>query len=41
VPLSKYCSYVADKGKEIPVQAWAGPEDSSKFKLPDLKTTAT
>jgi hypothetical protein len=41
VLLSKSCSYVADKGKAIPVKAWAGPGDSSKFRLPDFKTTST
>jgi len=36
VLLSKSCNCVADKGKVIPLKAWAGPEDSSKF-----RTTAT
>jgi hypothetical protein len=26
------------KGKAIPVQAWTGPERSSKLKLPDFMT---
>jgi hypothetical protein len=26
------------KGKAIPLQAWAGPEDSKRLKLPDFKT---
>jgi hypothetical protein len=25
------------KGKAIPLQAWTGPEDSRKLRLPDLK----
>jgi hypothetical protein len=26
------------KGKKIPIQAWADPEDSSRMRLPDFKT---
>jgi hypothetical protein len=29
------------KGKAIPLQTWTGPEDSRRFKLPDLKTIGT
>ena len=29
------------KGKAIAVQAWTGPEDSRRFRLPDLKTIGT
>ena len=28
------------KGKAVPLQAWSGPEDSRKFRFPDLMTTA-
>jgi len=26
------------KGKTIPLQAWTGPEDSRRLRLPDFKT---
>jgi hypothetical protein len=26
------------KGKAIPLQAWTGPEDSRRLRLPDFKT---
>jgi hypothetical protein len=29
------------KGKEIPLQAWTGPEGSRRLRLPDFKTTCT
>ena len=29
------------KGKVIPIQAWTDPEDSRRFRLPDLKTVGT
>jgi len=28
-------------GKAIPLQAWTGPEGSSRLRLPDFKTTDT
>ena len=28
------------KGKEVPLQAWSGPEGSRKLKFPDFMTTA-
>jgi len=28
------------KGKEVPLQAWSGPEDSRKLRFPDYVTTA-
>ena len=28
------------KGKAVPLQAWTGPEDSWKLRLPDFVTTA-
>jgi len=28
------------KGKAIPLQAWTGPEDSRRLRLPDFVTTA-
>jgi len=35
-----YDSLVREKGKEIPVQTWTGPEDSRKLRFPDFMTTA-
>jgi len=29
------------KGKPIPLQAWTGPEDSRKLRLPDFRTVGT
>jgi len=29
------------KGKTIPLQAWTGPEDSRRVRLPDFKTIGT
>jgi hypothetical protein len=29
------------KGKAIPLQAWTGPEGSSRLRLPDFKTVGT
>jgi len=29
------------KGKAIPLQGWAGPEDSRKLRLPDFKKICT
>jgi len=29
------------KGKAIPLQAWTGPEGSSRLRLPDFKTVRT
>jgi len=29
------------KGKAVPLQAWAGPESSRGFRLPDFKTVGT
>ena len=29
------------KGKEIPLQAWTGPEGSRRLRFPDFKTTGT
>jgi hypothetical protein len=28
------------EGKAVPLQAWSGPEDSRKLRLPDFMTTA-
>jgi hypothetical protein len=28
-------------GKEIPLQAWTGPEDSRRLRVPDFKTIGT
>jgi len=30
-----------DKGKAIPLQAWTGPEDPRRLRLPDFKTIGT
>jgi hypothetical protein len=35
MPLMIHC-----KGKEIPLQAWSGPERSRKLRFPDFMTTA-
>ena len=32
---------IKGKGKEIPLQAWTGPEGSKKLRLPDFKTIGT
>jgi hypothetical protein len=38
----KYCSQSRDKkGKAIPLQAWTGPEDSRRLRLPDFKKIGT
>jgi len=29
------------KGKEIPLQAWTGPEGSRRLRFPDFKTIGT
>ena len=29
------------KGKEIPLQAWTGPEGSRKLRFPDFKTVGS
>jgi len=34
-------SCVKGKGKAIPLQAWTGPEDSRRLRLPDSKTVGT
>ena len=31
---------ITGKGKAVPLQAWSGPEDSRKLRLPDFVTTA-
>jgi hypothetical protein len=35
------CRLVYKKVKANPLQAWTGPEDSRKLKLPDFKTIGT
>jgi len=37
----KYIVIGKGKGKEIPLQAWTGPEGSRKLRLPDFKTIGT
>jgi len=32
---------MAVKGKAVPLQAWTGPEVSSRLRLPDFKTVGT
>jgi hypothetical protein len=39
--LAHHASADRDKGKAIPIQAWTGPEDSRRLKLPDFKTIGT
>ena len=34
-------SILASKGKATPLQAWTGPEGSSRLRLPDFKTIGT
>ena len=29
------------QGKAVPLQAWTGPEDSRRLRLPDFKTIGT
>ena len=31
---------ITGKGKAVPLQAWSGPEGSSKLRFPDFMTTA-
>jgi len=39
---SENLCFLASKGKAIiPLQAWAGPEGSRSFRLPDFKTIST
>jgi len=33
--------YILKNGKAIPLQAWAGPKCSRRFRLPDFKTIGT
>jgi len=37
----QYNSEGKGKGKVIPLQAWAGPEGSTRFRRPDFKTIGT
>jgi hypothetical protein len=41
--LYKLSSFIlkVKKGKAIPLQAWTGPEGSSRLRLPDFKTIVT
>jgi len=34
------CSDRVYKAKAVPLQAWSGPEDSTKLRFPDFMTTA-
>jgi preprotein translocase subunit SecY len=34
-------TFIQDKGKEIPLQAWTGHEGSRRSRLPDFKTFGT
>jgi hypothetical protein len=40
--LSPICHFLAllGKGKAVPLQAWTGPEGSTKLSFPDFVTTA-
>jgi len=33
-------TYIAFLGKAVPLEAWSGPEGSSKLRFPDFMTTA-
>jgi len=33
--------FVDSKGKEISLQAWTGPEDTRRLRIPDFKTIGT
>ena len=35
-----YLCNIKDKGKAVPLQAWSGPEGSSKLRFPNFITTA-
>jgi hypothetical protein len=37
----KFIIFILSKGKAIPLQAWTGPEDSKRLRLPDFKTIGT
>ena len=37
-PHQQAASYENVKGKEIPLQAWTGPEGSRRLRLSDIKT---
>jgi len=39
-PTQPPVKWVKGKGKSVPLQAWTGPEGSSKLRLPDFVTTA-
>ena len=39
--INHYKSVSWIKGKPIPLQAWAGPEGSRRFRLPDFKKFGT
>jgi hypothetical protein len=38
---TKYKKLKVERGKAIPLQAWAGPEGSRKLRLPDFRTIGT
>ena len=37
---NQYSALNVCKGKEVPLQAWSGPEGSRKLRFPDFMTTA-
>jgi len=39
--ITSYTNKGKGKGKAIPLQAWTGPEDTSRMRLPDFKTIGT
>jgi len=41
VGISTELMNILGKGKAIPLQAWTGPEGSSRMRLPDFKTIGT
>jgi hypothetical protein len=38
--INQVCIIVKGKCKAVPLQAWSGPEGSSKLRFPDFMTTA-
>jgi hypothetical protein len=39
--VAKFMVLIQCKVKAIPLQAWTGPEGSSRLRFPDLKTVGT
>ena len=41
MPVHVFVQKVKVKVKAVPLQAWTGPEGSSRLRLPDFKTIGT